>query len=74
MKLKLDIVKKQRFEIGRTINPLLCDCEKCDFLHCPKDNYAVKMKPHKYTVKEFYEEWHDEIIKRAKNNRFFVES
>ena len=60
---KADVIKNQKFDIGRTINPFKCDCEKCDFLHCPKDNYAVKTKPHKYKVSEFCEMWHDELIK-----------
>ena len=60
---KADVIKNQKFDIGRTINPFKCDCEKCDFLHCPKNNYAVKTKPHKYKVSEFCELWHDELIK-----------
>ena len=30
---KADVIKNQKFDIGRTINPFKCDCEKCDFLH-----------------------------------------
>lgn len=60
---KTDVIKNQKFDIGRTINPFKCDCEKCDFLHCPKNNYAVKTKPHKYKVSEFCDLWHEEIIK-----------
>lgn len=39
MELKFDVIKGQKFEIGRTINPFLCDCKECDFLNCPKKNY-----------------------------------
>lgn len=67
MELKFDVVKSQKFEWGRTINPLKCDCAKCDFLNCPKKNYAVKTKKHIYTVKEFYGQWKDELLKNAKN-------
>ena len=56
MKYKMDPVKGQKFEWGRTINPFNCDCEKCDFMNCPKHNYAVKMKQHKYTIKEFVDD------------------
>lgn len=43
MPFKMVPVKNQKFEIGRTINPFNCDCKKCDFMNCPKNNYAVKM-------------------------------
>lgn len=46
-------VKNQKFDIGRTINPFKCDCKQCDFLHCPKNNYAVKMKRKSFTVSDF---------------------
>lgn len=64
MKYKMDPVKGQKFEWGRTINPFNCDCKVCTFMNCPKHNYAVKMKQHKYTVKEFVEE-NREAIKAA---------
>lgn len=53
MPLKYEPVKRQRFEIGRTINPLKCGCDKCNYLGC--DNYAKKMEFSKYTLKEFAE-------------------
>ncbi len=53
MELKFDVIKGQKFEVGRTINPFLCDCKECDFLNCPKKNYAVKTRQHIYKVKEF---------------------
>ena len=53
MKLEFVPVKNQKFDIGRTINPLNCDCEKCDFMNCPKHNYAVKMKRKRHTVDEY---------------------
>lgn len=57
MELKFDVIKGQKFEIGRTINPVLCDCKKCDFLNCPKKNYAVKTRKHIYKVDEFISEY-----------------
>lgn len=53
MKYKTEPIKGQKFEWGRTINPFNCDCKVCTFMNCPKHNYAVKMKQHKYTIKEF---------------------
>lgn len=73
MELKFDVVKGQKFEIGRTINPAKCDCVKCDFLHCPKNNYAVKMKPHKYNVSDFWESWKDRILLQGRNFEFTYE-
>ena len=70
MDLKFDVVKNQKFEWGRTINPALCDCKKCDFLHCPKKNYAVKMKPHKYNVSDFWEARKDLILLQGRNFEF----
>lgn len=63
MKIKYDVVKNQKFDLGRTINPLKCDCEECDFLNCPKKNYAVKKKVHKYTVQEYIEDSSEELKK-----------
>lgn len=63
MKFEQIPVRGQKFEIGRTINPFECDCEKCDFLHCPKHNYAVKMTRKIPSFEEFWEYWKDEIIK-----------
>ena len=45
--------KNQKFDIGRTMNPMKCHCEKCDFLNC--NNYAKKMKAMDLTTKEFIE-------------------
>lgn len=70
MEYKADVIKNQKFEWGRTINPFKCDCENCDFLHCPKGNYAVKTKPHKYSVKDFWETYKEDILKRGKNFKF----
>ena len=66
MKLKFDTVKNQKFDIGRTINPLRCDCEKCTFLDCPKNNYSVKTKRHVYSISEFLKE-HGEEIKEKRH-------
>lgn len=58
---KYDVIKNQKFDIGRTINPFMCDCETCEFLHCPKKNYVPKTKPHKYSIKEYIDFHADEI-------------
>ena len=63
MKLEFEPVKNQRFEIGRTINPASCDCEKCDFMNCPKHNYAVKMKRKRHTVDEYIKYYSDDLKK-----------
>jgi hypothetical protein len=71
MKLKFIPAKNQKFDIGRTINFTKCDCEKCDFMHCPKHNYALKMVRKKYTVKDFFEENKEEIMKGRKLQDYF---
>lgn len=55
-------VKGQKFDFGRTINPFKCDCPHCDFMNCPKNNYAVKMKKKIWKVADFWEEFKDEIL------------
>ena len=70
MKLEFIPVKGQKFDIGRTINPFKCDRVQCDFMHCPKKNYAVKMKRKKYSVDVFWNEWKDEIVKINKPLRW----
>lgn len=64
MEFKLVPAKNQKFDIGRTINFTKCDCEKCDFMHCPKNNYALKMVQKKYSVQEFFNENKDNIVKK----------
>ena len=59
-------VKNQKFDIGRTINPFNCDCKQCDFLHCPKNNYAVKMKRKSFTISDFFNNNREKIL--ALNN------
>lgn len=61
MKTKWEPIKNQKFDIGRTINFAKCDCEKCDYMHCPKNNYCVKMKQSKYSIEEFVAEMKEEI-------------
>ena len=63
MELKFVPVKNQRFDIGRTINFARCDCEKCDFMNCPKNNYALKMKRERYTVGDFIAFYAEELNK-----------
>lgn len=61
MQYKTIPVRGQKFDIGRTINPCKCDCERCDFMHCPKNNYCVITKQYKYTTQEFIDGTKEEI-------------
>lgn len=70
MNLEFVPVKNQKFEWGRTINPFNCDCKKCDFMNCPKHNYAVKMTRKKYKVSDFWNEWKDKILELNKPQRW----
>lgn len=63
-------VKNQKFEVGRTINPSKCDCEKCTFMNCPKNNYAVKMTKKIWKVADFWEEFKEEIIQINKPKKW----
>lgn len=65
MKFVLVPVKNQKFDIGRTINFTKCDCAKCDFMNCPKNNYALKMVQKKYSVKDFWQENKKTILKSS---------
>lgn len=71
MEFKLIPAKNQKFDIGRTINFTKCNCEKCDFMHCPKNNYALKMVQKKYTVQEFFNENKNEIVKKRSLKLYF---
>ena len=71
MEFKLIPVKNQKFDIGRTINLTKCNCGKCDFMHCPKNNYALKMVQKKYTVQEFFNENKNEIVKKRNLKSYF---
>lgn len=71
MEFKLIPVKNQKFDIGRTINLTKCNCEKCDFMHCPKNNYALKMVQKKYSVQEFFNENKNEIVKKRNLKSYF---
>lgn len=64
MEIKYDVIKNQKFDIGRTINLTKCDCEKCDFLHCPKKNYVPLTKQRRYTVKEFIA-YYSDVLNRS---------
>lgn len=70
MYLEFIPVKNQKFEIGRTINLSKCDCEKCDFMNCPKHNYALKMIRKNYTVDVFWNEWKDKILELNKPQKW----
>ena len=61
-------VPNQKFEIGRTINPFKCDCKDCDFLHCPKKNYAVRYKVKGYKVQDFWDAYKDDIVDLNRQN------
>lgn len=71
MEFVLEPAKNQKFDIGRTINLSKCDCEKCDFMHCPKNNYALKMVQKKYTVQDFFDENKTAIMKKGRLWNFF---
>ena len=71
MEFKLVPAKNQKFDIGRTINFTKCDCQKCDFMHCPKNNYALKMVQKKYTVQDFFDENKEEIVKARALGAYF---
>ena len=71
MKFQQVPVKNQKFDIGRTINFTKCDCEKCDFMHCPKNNYALQMQKKMYTVKEFWDENKDDIVSVGSLREYF---
>lgn len=63
-------ISNQKFDIGRIINFSRCDCEECDYVHCPKNNYAVKMKRKSFTVKTFFENNKSEILALNKPARW----
>lgn len=62
MPFKMVPVKNQKFEIGRTINPFNCDCKKCDFMNCPKNNYAVKMTKKIWELEDYWKIFKEEIL------------
>lgn len=65
MTATFEVIRNQRFEIGRTINLARCDCVECDFLHCPKNNYALKFKKKIRSVDEFWTEHVEEMLKSS---------
>ena len=71
MKFKMIPVKNQKFEIGRTINFTKCDCKECNFMSCPKNNYCLKMTQKKYTVKEFFNENKEDMLKYSSLYKWF---
>ena len=56
-------IPNQKFEIGRTINLSRCDCEVCNYMNCPKNNYALKMRKRVFKVADFWEAYKDKILK-----------
>ena len=71
MEFKLVPAKNQKFDVGKVINLTKCDCKECNFMHCPKNNYALKMVQKKYTVQEFFEANKDKIMKKGSIRNFF---
>ena len=71
MKFKMIPVKNQKFEIGRTVNPTKCDCKECNFMSCPKNNYCLKMIQKKYTIKEFFDENKENMLKYSSLYKWF---
>jgi len=64
MPLKWVPIKGQKFDLGRTINPMKCEnCGNCDYLNC--NNYAVQMKRGKYTLTEWLDFYKDELKKSS---------
>lgn len=66
--MKLKFIKKeiQEFDLNRVNNISLCNCENCDYMNCPKDNYSLELTRYIYTVDEFIEENREELF----NNGF----
>lgn len=64
--MEFEPIKNQKFEIGRTINPFLCNCINCDFMHCPKQNYAVKMRAKQHTIEEIFDKYYSRITQLNK--------
>ena len=67
MPLKFDIVKNQKFELGRVIDITKLNFDEKDFMYKGKGNYAFKTKKHYYTLKEFYD-FYKEAIKQEKGD------
>lgn len=65
-----ETIPNQKFDIGRTINFAKCDCKKCDFLHCPKNNYAVQKRLKSRSVKEFFDDNKDNILRLNTPSKF----
>lgn len=68
MEMIYEKVKGQKFDIGRTINFTKCNCEKCDFMNCPNNNYAVLTKVKKHSVSDFLILYKDDLIKLNTRN------
>lgn len=58
MVLELRFIKKheQNFDVSRVVDISKCDCEDCDFLYCPKNNYTPELTRYIYSVDEFIKE------------------
>lgn len=56
----------------RTINIAECNCEKCDFMNCPKHNYCVEMERYCYSIDEFLEQFGDKLISANSVKDFLI--
>lgn len=65
MKHKEIVIKNQKFDIRKTINPFKCDCKHCDFINCPKNNYCRDTKKYYYSFEELWIEWKDKVLKEG---------
>lgn len=63
MKYKQVVIKNQKFDIRKTINPFKCDCKECDFMNCPKNNYCRDTKKYYYSFDELWKEWSEKVLK-----------
>lgn len=70
MSFEMIPIKNQSFDVGRVINFSKCNCEKCDFMNCPKKNYAVKMTKKVWKVADFWEEFNEEILEINKPKKW----
>ena len=67
MPLKFVNKKNQSFDLGRTINFMVCtecksDFTTCDsFMNCPKNNYSPEQTVYRYTLQEFKSFYGDKL-------------
>lgn len=59
------VVPKQKFDLTRVINIMKCDCSNCDYMHCPKKNYAVRTKIRKLGINEFIKTYSEKLKEKG---------